>query len=349
MAVCVTRVDGVHRLAGDAGLVEIANRWLAHLEARQFSAATVRGYAFDVVCLARFLAEVGVSWRDVAPSDVFDWLEWQARPRLAAGQKVFRLGEGRGAAPATMNRRVAAARGLFEFAVMCGEVEANPVPAPRRSSGLRARHRGLLGHVRARRPAAPARLVRQDRPLPESLETEDIEVFLSDLNTHRDRAITLAMLLGGLRASEVRTLRLADVDMGMRQVKVTGKGAKQRIVPIDRAFFGEVRAYLDGERPRGLSTPECFVVLRGPTSGQAMTEAGLRKIFRIHRARTGAIRVRPHRLRHTFGTDLASAGIDLLVLRELMGHVHVETTAAYVHLAPETIAAEWARAKQAGK
>ncbi len=80
-----------------------------------------------------------------------------------------------------------------------------------------------------------------------------------------------------------------------------------------------------------------------------MTEAGLRKIFRIHRARTGAIRVRPHRLRHTFGTDLASAGIDLLVLRELMGHVHVETTAAYVHLAPETIAAEWPRAKQAGR
>ena len=59
--------------------------------------------------------------------------------------------------------------------------------------------------------------------------------------------------------------------------------------------------------------------------------------------------VGPHRLRHTFGTDLAAAGIDLLVLRELMGHAHVETTAAYVHLAPETIAAEWARARQAGR
>jgi len=347
MALCVTRVDGVHRLAGDAALVEIGNRWLAHLEAREFSPATVRGYAYDLVCLARFLDDAGVGWRDVVPSDVFDWLEWQARPRQAAGRKVVRLGDRRGAAPATMNRRVAAARGLFEFAVMCGQVDANPVPAPRRSTGLRARRRGLLGHVGTRRAAAPARLVRQDRPLPESLEADDIEVFLADLNTYRDRAITLAMLLGGLRASEVRTLRLADVDIGMRQVKVTGKGSKQRIVPIDRAFFGELRAYLDGERPKGLSTAECFVVLRGPTTGQAMTEAGLRKIFRVHRARTGAVRVRPHRLRHTFGTDLASAGIDLLVLRELMGHAHVETTAAYVHLAPETIAAEWARARQA--
>ena len=90
-------------------------------------------------------------------------------------------------------------------------------------------------------------------------------------------------------------------------------------------------------------------MLRGPTTGKAMTEAGLRKIFRVHRARTGAVRVRPHRLRHTFGTDLAAAGIDLLVLRELMGHAHVETTAAYVHLGPETIAAEWARARKADR
>ena len=76
MAVCVTRVDGVHRLVGGAGLVGIGNRWLAHLEAREFSPATVRGYAFDVVCLARFLDEVGVGWRELVPSDVFDWLEW---------------------------------------------------------------------------------------------------------------------------------------------------------------------------------------------------------------------------------------------------------------------------------
>lgn len=346
MVICVTRTDGVHRLAGDVGLVEIGNRWLGHLEVRQFSAATVRGYAYDLVCLARFLDEAVIGWAELVPSDVFDWLEWQARPRPVTG-RVVRLGEGRGAAPATMNRRVAAARGMFEYAVMCGEVAVNPVPAPRRSTGLRARRGGLLGHVQPRRPAAPARLVRQDRPLPESLEADDIAAFVADLNTHRDRSIVLAMLLGGLRASEVRTLRLADMNMGMRQVTVTGKGSKQRVVPIDRAFFAEVRAYLDRERPGGLSTPECFVVLRGPTTGKAMTEAGLRKIFRVHRSRTGAVRVRPHRLRHTFGTDLAAAGIDLLVLRDLMGHAHVETTAAYVHLAPETIAAEWARARQA--
>jgi site-specific recombinase XerD len=344
--VAVARVNGGHRLVGDGSLVEFANRWLGHLEARQFAPATVRSYAFDVVCLARFFDEVGIEWRQANPTDFFDWLEWQSRPAATKGRQVVRLADKRGAAAASMNRRVAAARGLYEHATICGVLERSPVPAPRRSSGLRGARQGLLGHVRGRRPMGQARLVRQERRLPESLDAADVAAFLSDLGTHRDRAMVLAMLLGGLRAAEVRSLRLADIDMGLRQVKVMGKGSKQRLVPVDRAFFTELASYLRVERPQGLSTPECFVVLRGPTAGNPMTEAGMRRIFRTHRSRSGAARVRPHRLRHTFGSELAAAGIDLLVLRELMGHVHAETTAAYVHLAPETVAAEWARAKQ---
>lgn len=344
--VAVVRIDGSHRLAGDGSLVEFANRWLGHLEGRRFAAGTIRGYAFDVLCLARFFEDVGIDWRDASPTDFFDWLEWQSRPVPSKGRRVVALSARRGAAPSTMNRRIAAARGLFEHAVVCEVLDRNPVPTPRRSSGLRGARRGLLGHVGRRRPGGPARLVRQERRLPESLDASDVAMFLADLETHRDRAIVLLMLLGGLRAAEVRSLRLADVDVGLRRVKVTGKGSKQRMVPVDRAFFTALTAYLRGERPPALSTAECFVVLRGPTTGRAMTEAGLRRIFRTHRARSGATRVRPHRLRHTFGTELASAGIDLLVLRELMGHAHAETTAAYVHLAPETVAAEWARAKQ---
>lgn len=71
----------------------------------------------------------------------------------------------------------------------------------------------------------------------------------------------------------------------------------------------------------------------------------MRRVFRTHRARSGAVRVRPHRLRHSYGTELAAAGIDLLVLRELMGHVSPETTAGYVHLSAATLAAEYAAAR----
>ena len=90
-----------------------------------------------------------------------------------------------------MNRRIAAARGLFEFAVTTGARMDNPVPAARRSSGLRARPRGLLGHVGAGRPRAGGRLVRQPRRFPpEALEAHDVAAFLADLHTSRDRAIT---------------------------------------------------------------------------------------------------------------------------------------------------------------
>jgi site-specific recombinase XerD len=189
--------------------------------------------------------------------------------------------------------------------------------------------------------------VKQPHRLPESLEEADVSAFLADLNTHRDRAMTLAMLLGGLRSAEVRSLLLSDVDMGARRVRVVGKGNRERVVPIDRPFFSELAAYLRTERSGGYTTPECFVVLRGPTEGRPLTEAGLRRIFRTHRASSGAPRVRPHRLRHTYGTELASAGLDLLVLRELMGHVSPETTAGYVHLSPETLADEYRRARSA--
>ena len=302
IAVRVTPTGDGHRLAGDGPITVLANRYLGHLGSRAFSPATVRAYAFDLLNFSRFLAERGVLLGDIAPTDLFDYLDWQAKPKRNNGAKVVRLTDRRGAAAATMNRRIAAVRGLFEYAVIVGERADNPVPAARRSTGLRPKARGLLGHIGPRRAPTGGRLVRQPRRLPESLEPDEVAAFIADLDTYRDRAMALAMLLGGLRAAEVRLLRLADVDRGMRRVRVVGKGNKERTVPIDRAFFTELGNYLRVERPPGCATPECFVVLRGPTRGQPLTEAGMRRIFRSHRISSGSIRVRPHRLRHTYGT-----------------------------------------------
>lgn len=335
---------GGHRLVGGGSVVGSGNRFLAHLTVRRFSPATVRAYAFDLANFAGFLSDRSLELGEIAPTDLFDYLDWQSR-QVASSGKVVTL-QRRGPAPATMNRRIAAVRGLFEHLVMCGDRVDNPVPAARRAMGLRGQRKGLLGHV-AVRSRSGGRLVREPSRLPESLPPEDVSAFFSDLDTRRDRAMVLAMVLGGMRAAEVRSLRLADVDMGLRRVRVVGKGGKERVVPIDDVFFTECAAYLRSERPAGCRTPECFVVLRGPTRGQPMTEAGLRKVFRSHRARSGATRVRPHRLRHTYGTELAAAGIDLLVLRELMGHASPETTARYVHLSSETLVAEFAAARAA--
>lgn len=346
MGAKVERRDSCYRLVGDWAGTEAANAFLGHLEARAFAPATIRAYAHDLLIFARFATERRLALADIVPTDVFDWIAWQRPPRSGSGTIVaFRARTG--AAPASVNRRVAALRAFFEHQVLAGARASNPVPAPRRGAGLRPKARGPLGHLGPGRTRGGGRLVRQARRLPESLEPADVAAFLADLGSHRDRAIVLAMVLGGLRAGEVRGLRLVDVDQGRRRVRVSGKGGRERVVPIDRAFFVDLAAYLRDERPPGIATPECFVVLRGPTAGRPLTEAGLRSLFRHHRDRSGAIRVRPHRLRHTYGTQLAAAGIDLLVLRELMGHASPETTAAYVHLSADHLAAEYATARAA--
>jgi len=346
MGIRVERQAGGYRLAGDWAGSDAANAFLGHLEARAFAPATVRAYAYDLLNFARFATERRIALADVVPTDVFDWLDWQRPPRARTGT-VIAFGSRGGAAPASVNRRVAALRAFCEHQVLAGARASNPVPAPRRGAGLRPKARGPLGHLGPGRTRGGGRLVRQPHRLPESLDPADVGAFLADLATHRDRAIVWAMVLGGLRAGEVRGLRLADVDQGRHRVRVVGKGGRERVVPIDRAFFAELAAYLREERPAGIATPECFVVLRGPTAGRPLTEAGLRSLFRHHRDRSGAVRVRPHRLRHTYGTELAAAGIDLLVLRELMGHASPETTAAYVHLSADHLAAEYRAARAA--
>ncbi len=238
---------GGHRLGGDGPVVGAGNRFLEHLAVRGFSPATVRAYAFDLANFAAFLADRSLGLSDVAPTDLFDYLDWQQSGSAATSEKVvvFRR---RGPAPATMNRRIAAVRGLFEHLVMTGDLADNPVPVARRASGLRGQRKGLLGHV-AVRSRSEGRLVRQPNRLPESLAADEVAAFIADLDTHRDRAMVLAMVLGGLRAAEVRLLRLVHVDMGLRRVQVVGKGGKERLVPVDDVFFTECAAYLRSDAP----------------------------------------------------------------------------------------------------
>ena len=236
----VIRTDDGPRLSGEGAEedVEAVNRFLTHLGARAFSPATVRAYAFDLLNFLRFCATHELVLSGVVAVDLFDYLDWQARPVKGNHERVVRLGQRRGAAPATMNRRIAAVRGLFEHQSMIGIRSDSPVPTARRSSGLRAPRRGLLGHLGPGRARGSGQLVRSPRRLPEAIDPADVSAFLTDLSTFRDRAIVLAMVLGGLRSAEVRSLRLADVDFGLRRLRVMGKGGKERVIPIDSAPAG---------------------------------------------------------------------------------------------------------------
>ena len=105
-----------------------------------------------------------------------------------------------------------------------------------------------------------------------------------------------------------------------------------------------LNAYLLTERPDS-DASALFLVAKGPTTGRPLTPAGLRTIFRYHRATSGVPAGAPHALRHTFGTALAQAGVDLAVMQALLGHAHVDTTARYIHLAPTHVKAEYDAAR----
>jgi site-specific recombinase XerD len=150
-----------------------------------------------------------------------------------------------------------------------------------------------------------------------------------------------------LRSAEVLGLKVRDVDIGRGWVQVIGKGDKERRVPLDPDVASLIQTYLLAKRPETTSSA-LFVVAKGAHRGQPLSPAGLRTIFRYHRAKAGVPAGHPHALRHSFGTALAEAGVDLAVIQALMGHDHVDSAAAYIHLAPAHLrsAYDTARARQ---
>lgn len=347
----VEEAEGVWRLHGPDAAVALFNDYLAYLADRNYSPRTVRAYAFDLLAFARWLEEERLAIDGVTTEVLLRFLA-SCRTAVLAGQRggnVYSIRDGRNAgyAPATINRRLAALSGLFGFRSMRDPTAINPAPR-RRDAGVASSRRpgGLLAHLA--KPQGRSRLrVREPRRLPRGLDRTEAVILLASFRTWRDRAIAGLMLLSGLRSAEVLGLDVADVDIARRWVRVTGKGSKERRVPIDFDVATAVQTYLLAERPETGSSA-LFVVAKGPNRGQRLSAAGLRSVFRYHRARAGVPAGHPHALRHSFGTALAEAGVDLAVIQALMGHDHVDSAAAYIHLAPAHLRAEFdaARARQ---
>jgi integrase/recombinase XerD len=206
-----------------------------------------------------------------------------------------------GLAAATMNRRLAAIGGLFTFRTMRGPAAINTMPrgpAGRRASA--SQHSGLLGHLAQPQPRSPLR-ARQPQRLPRGPGHAEVKALPSSVRTWRDTAIAGLMLFSGLRSAEVLALDIADVDVGAGWARVLGKGGRERRAPVDIEVAGWIQAYLLAERPE-TETGALFVVAKGPHRGKPLTPAGLRTVFRYHRARADVPDAHPHALRHSFGT-----------------------------------------------
>jgi integrase/recombinase XerD len=284
-----------------------------------------------------FFGVVAKEPAEVTAADVFAFLAQQRTPRR--GEKVVRIEDGEpGLAARTIARRLSSVSGLFAYLIARGDagVASNPVP------------RGLAGRRPGRRGRGGVRLVRTPRTLPRVLSPADVDALLGALRTGRDRAMVLAMLLGGLRRCEVLGLRFGDVNAGERRLFIArGKGGRERIVPVSTRFFEALGDYLEVERPDEAVTEACFVVLKGPRRGLPLSPAGLDEVLDGARARAGLPRLTCHQLRHTCLTRLRERGMALEALQAQAGHASIESTRIYLHLANDWLAGEYLAAAEA--
>jgi len=305
-------VDAYLEFVGARGAV---NTWLAT--------------AYD---LKVFFEVVGKEPAEVGSADVFAFVAEQRTPRQ---ENVVRIEDGEaGLSARTIARRLSSIAGLFEYLLVRGDagVDRNPVP------------RGLAG----RRVGQRVRMVRRPRTLPRILSPIDVGKLLAALRTQRDRAIVLAMLLAALRRCEVLGLRLRDINAGEQRLFVaSGKGGRERIVPVSGRFFEALGEYLAGERPPGVLTEACFVVLKGPRRGMPLTAAGLDEVIDGARQRAGLGRVTCHMLRHTCLTRLREQGMSLEALQAQAGHASIDSTRIYLHLANDWLVGEYLKAADA--
>jgi integrase/recombinase XerD len=288
---------------------------------------TLLAVAFD---LKTFFCVVDKDPVDVEAADVFEFLAHQRGDRT-----VIRLSDREsGLSARTIARRLSSVSGFYAYVVARGDtsVRLNPVP------------RGLS----TRRQAGRARtvpLVRVSHTLPKILAPAEVSALLSALRTERDRAMVLAMLLGGLRRCEVLGLRLSDVRVGDRSLFIAeGKGGHQRVVPIANPFFVALGDYLRDERPPETSTGRVFVALKGPRRGQPLSAEGVDEIITGARRRAGLSHGTCHQLRHTCLTRLREAGMALEAVQAQAGHRSIESTRVYLHLTNDWLAREYLHA-----
>jgi site-specific recombinase XerD len=239
--------------------------------------------------------------------------------------------------PQTVNHRLGTVRCCYRFHT------GREIPADKVHFQRRYTKRSLLGYGRPRHAIARGFRLQQNRRVIVPLTAEEVAKFWQSFRTFRDLALVGLMLLDGLRSCEVLAIELEDVQLAHGQMRVRGKGNKQRLLPLPPDILEVLGHYLRLERPL-TNTPALFVCLKGRSRGQPITSAGLRSLFRHHRVRSRIPHANPHRFRHTFGADMVRAGMSLPALQQLMGHSQIHTTMLYVELAPQDVWCEYARA-----
>ncbi|MDP9132457.1 MAG: site-specific tyrosine recombinase XerD [Nitrospirota bacterium] len=273
-------------------------RYWDHLRiACGLSRNTVLAYRRDIGAFQRFLRDQGVQdVREVSPPLLSGFLEHLYRSGLASSSRA---------------RSLAAVRSLFRFFKQEGKITANPTVS--------------------------LRCISRARRLPKTLSLEDVTCLLElplgpRPEDQRDRAMVEVLYAAGLRVSELVSLRIEECNLDVGYVGITGKGDKQRIVPIGRPAVEQLQEYVRVARPTLLkqrSSRFVFVTRRGTP----LTRQGFWKLLRARALRAGIARIpSPHMLRHSFATHLLQRGADLRSVQAMLGHTDIATTQIYTHV-----------------
>lgn len=244
----------------------------------------------------------------------------------------------------------ASGRQLRRYAAQLSSEGLAPASTARKLAAIRSLYRSLREHQVV--PANPADLIaapKKPASLPKVLTSEQMSALLDRIPSStplelRDRALFELAYAAGLRAEELVSLPVTAIDFDREQVRVEGKGAKTRFVPVGEAAMAAVQRWLERGRPAlrpAADEPALFV----SKTGRRLSTSDIRRRLRGW-ARQAALQggVSPHALRHSFATHLLDGGADLRAIQELLGHSSISTTQVYTRVESARLKTAYARA-----
>ena len=285
--------------------------FLEYLQAeRNYSSATIESYAKDLAEFQDFMEgqNPDASWTSVQSDDVREWV-------------IYLLDEQRLAA-SSVNRKLSALRSYYKYLRRMGRVGVNPME----------------------KVTAP----KKRKPLPHFVRESEMDRLLERTKEDRsfigirDRLVLMVFYETGIRRAELLGMTDASVDLAARQIKVTGKRNKQRIVPFGEELAREFEAYLNArEELQGVKDPMLFV----NENGAAVTESQVSNLVKKYLSMVTTIEKKsPHVLRHSFATAMLNNHADLTSIQKLLGHESVATTEIYTHVSFEDLKSEYKNA-----
>ncbi len=226
-----------------------------------------------------------------------------------------------GIAPSSVNRRLSALRSFYKFLLIEEKVETSPIP---------------VGTHQRKSPRSSL-TVRTNRKIPSFLTQQEVEKLicapeLSKPRGKRDRALMELLYAAGLRIGEIQQLNLDSLNLDSREIRVIGKGSKERIVLMGIPAASALRNYLNGGRVYLLGSRASSALFLN-NKGQRLSVRGIQKLLKQYAVALGLEKnVHPHVLRHTFATHMLDGGADLRVVQELLGHADLSSTQIYTHV-----------------